>query len=96
MQEFINIFADLWTNNQKRIPPLRLQNIKEIMQRTSMVENTKQKGFLKKFGKLAPILGGLWIASHIAVPLLLLRIPAAQKYLIALQNKLPFHIPGIV
>ena len=55
----------------------------------------KKKGFIKKWGKWAPIIGGLWVVSHIAVPLLVLRIPAAQKYLIALENKLPFHFSGI-
>ena len=60
-----------------------------------MTKERQQKGLLKKFGKWGPILGGLWVGSHVAVPLLLLRIPAAQKYLIALENKLPFDIPGI-
>ncbi len=60
-----------------------------------MAEEKKKKNFLKKAGKWGPILGGLWVGSHIAVPLLILRIPAAQKYLIALGNKLPFDIPGI-
>ena len=65
------------------------------MKKYSMAEEKEQKGFLKKFGKWAPILGGLWVGSHIALPLLLLRIPAAQKYLIALENMLPFDVPGI-
>ncbi len=65
------------------------------MQKDLMAEGKEQQGFSKKFGKWAPIIGGLWVGSHIAVPLLLLRIPAAQKYLIALENKLPFNIPGI-
>jgi len=60
-----------------------------------MAEKKDKKGFLKKFGKWAPIIGGLWVGSHIAVPLLLLRIPVTHKYLIALENKLPFDIPGI-
>ena len=65
------------------------------MQKDSMADKKGQKGFLKKFGKWSPIIGDLWVGSHIALPLLLLRIPAAQKYLIALENKLPFNIPGI-
>ena len=60
-----------------------------------MRETKEQKSFLKKAGKWGPIIGGIWLGSHIAVPLLLLRIPAAQKYLIAIENKLPFDIPGI-
>ena len=65
------------------------------MQKDLMTEEKEQKGFLKKFGRWAPILGGIWLGSHIAVPLLLLRSPAAQNYLIALENKLPFDLPGI-
>ena len=61
-----------------------------------MAKKEEQNGFLKKFGKWAPILGGLWVGSHIAVPLLLLRISAAKKYLIELENKLPIDIPGMV
>ena len=60
-----------------------------------MTAEKGQKNILKKAGKWAPILGGIWIASHIAIPLLILRIPAAQKYIIALETKLPFDIPGI-
>ena len=60
-----------------------------------MAEEQAQKGFLKRFGKWAPVLGGAWIVLNIVVPLALLRIPAIQKYLVALQNKLPFDIPGI-
>ena len=51
--------------------------------------------FLSKFGKWGPILGVIWIASHIVVPLALLRIPAFQNYLISLENSLPFDLPGI-
>ena len=60
-----------------------------------MADEKKKKNFLKKAGKWGPILGGIWVGSHIAVPLLLLRIPAAQKYLIALESKLSFDIPWI-
>tara|TARA_B100000965_G_C19529060_1_gene730220 strand:+ start:316 stop:501 length:186 start_codon:yes stop_codon:yes gene_type:complete len=60
-----------------------------------MAEEKEQKGFLKKFRKWTPIIGILWFCSHLAVPLILLRIPAAQKYLLALENNLPFDIPGI-
>ena len=60
-----------------------------------MVEKKEQKGFFKKFGKWAPIIGGAWIVINIVAPLALLRIPAAQKYLVVLNDKLPFDIPGI-
>ncbi len=60
-----------------------------------MEEEKKKTNFLNKAGKWGPILGGIWVGSHIAFPLLILRIPATHKYLIALDNKLPFHIPGI-
>ena len=59
-----------------------------------MAEEKKQKGFLQKFGKWAPIIGGAWIVLNIVAPLALLRIPAVQKYLVAFGEKLPFDIPG--
>tara|TARA_Y100001968_G_C19365079_1_gene722070 strand:- start:1199 stop:1384 length:186 start_codon:yes stop_codon:yes gene_type:complete len=60
-----------------------------------MNEGNDQKGFLKKFGKWAPIIGGAWIILNIVLPLALLRVPFVQKYLVAIQDKLPFDIPGI-
>ena len=60
-----------------------------------MSEEKDQKGFLKKFGKWAPIIGGAWIVLNIVLPLALLRIPAVQKFLVAAADKLPFDIPGI-
>ncbi len=59
-----------------------------------MKEAKKKTSFLSKAGKWGPIIGGIWIGSHIILPLALLRIPATQKYLIALANKLPFDLPG--
>ena len=61
----------------------------------TMAEEKEQKGFLKKFGKWAPIIGGAWIVLNIVLPLALLRIPAVQKVLVAVGDKLPFDIPGI-
>ncbi|WP_269623496.1 Signal peptidase I [Prochlorococcus marinus] len=60
-----------------------------------MAEGKEQKGFLKKFGKWAPIIGGGWIVLNIVLPLLLLRIPFVQKFLVSAGDKLPFDIPGI-
>ena len=60
-----------------------------------MTEDKGQKSFLKKFGKWAPIIGGVWIVLNIVAPLALLRIPAVQKYLVAIGDKLPFDIPGL-
>ncbi len=60
-----------------------------------MTEEVKQNAFIKRFGKWAPIIGGIWIVLNIAVPLALLRIPFIQKYLVALEGKLPFDIPGV-
>ncbi len=60
-----------------------------------MSEKKGQKGFLQKFGKWAPIIGGAWIVLNIVLPLALLRIPAVQKFLLAIGDKLPFDIPGI-
>ncbi len=59
------------------------------------MKNKDQTGFLKKFGKWAPIIGGAWIVLNIALPLALLRIPGVQKTLVELGGKIPFHIPGI-
>ena len=60
-----------------------------------MTKETEQKGVLKKFGKWAPIITGAWIILNILLPLVILRIPAVQKYLVALGDKLPIDIPGI-
>ena len=60
-----------------------------------MTEKKEQKGFLTKFGKWAPIIGGAWIVLNIVAPLALLRIPAVKKFIVALGDKLPFDIPGI-
>ena len=58
-------------------------------------EEHKGSNFLKKFGKWAPIIGVIWVGSHIIIPLALLRMSIFQKYLIALESKLPFNIPGV-
>ena len=57
-----------------------------------MAEEKEQKGFLKKFGKWAPIIGGGWIVLNIVLPLALLRIPAVQKVLVAVGDKLKIFI----
>ena len=60
-----------------------------------MSEKEDQKGFFKRFGKWAPLLGVAWITLNIVLPLALLRIPIVQKYFVALEDKLPFDFPGI-
>ena len=60
-----------------------------------MKETIEKKGFLKKFGKWGPLIGGSWIVINIVVPLALIRIPAVQKYLVILGDKIPFDIPGL-
>ncbi len=60
-----------------------------------MAEEKEPKGFLKKFGKWAPIIGGAWILLNIVLPLALLRLPAVQSFLVSIGDKLPFDIPGI-
>ena len=60
-----------------------------------VTEELKKRKFLVKFGRWTPIIGGIWLASHIIIPLALLRMPIFQEYLIALESKLPFNIPGI-
>ena len=59
-----------------------------------MTEETKKESFLKKSGRWGAIIGAAWIGLNIVLPLALLRIPAVQKYLVALEDKLPFDIPG--
>ncbi len=58
-------------------------------------EKKKGMSFFKKAGKWAPFVGVAWIVLNIVIPLGLLRIPAIQKYLVVLEDKLPFNIPGI-
>ena len=55
----------------------------------------KDQGLLRKGGKWGAIIGIAWIGLNIIIHLALLRIPIVQQYLVALDNKLPFHIPGI-
>ena len=66
-----------------------------MIDRSKMSEGKKNKGFLKRFGKWAPIIGGAWIVLNIVLPLALLRIPAVQKILVTAADKLPFDIPWI-
>ena len=60
-----------------------------------MAEKVNNEIFFKKFGKWGPIIGGAWVGLHIVVPLAILRVPAIQQYLVALESKLPFNMPGI-
>ena len=60
-----------------------------------MTEEKQKKNFLTKGGKWGAIIAAAWIGLNIVVPLALLRIPAVQKYLVALDNNLPFDIPGV-
>ena len=59
-----------------------------------MSTGNEKNGFLKKAGRWAPIIGGAWIALNIVIPFALLRIPAVQKYLVAVKDKFNFDIPG--
>ena len=60
-----------------------------------MTKEKKEQSLLKKGGKWGLLIGSIWIGLNILVPLALLRIPAVQKYLIALKDKLPFDFPVI-
>ena len=60
-----------------------------------MVEETQKDSLLKKGGKWGAIIGAAWIGLNIVLPLALLRIPAVESYLITLEEKLPFDIPGV-
>ncbi len=59
-----------------------------------MTEEKQKENFLKKSGKWGSIIITLWVGLNILLPLALLRIPAVQKYLVALKDKLPFDFPG--
>ena len=59
----------------------------------AMAEKKEQKGILKKFGKWGPVVGVSWIVLNIVLPLALLRVPAIQKTIVALLDKVPFDIP---
>ena len=61
----------------------------------NLKEERKGNNSLKKFGRWAPIIGIIWVGSHIIIPLALLRMPIFQEYLIAFESKLPFNIPGV-
>tara|TARA_Y100001968_G_C19334842_1_gene706245 strand:- start:252 stop:488 length:237 start_codon:yes stop_codon:yes gene_type:complete len=73
----------------------QLERSESLIRGTKMAEGKEQKGFFKKFGKWTPVIGGAWIILNIVLPLALLRIPAVQKSLVALGDKLPFDIPGM-
>ncbi len=60
-----------------------------------MPKEKQKEGLLKRSGKWGAIIGAAWIGLNIVVPLALLRIPAVQKYLVAIEDKLPFDIPGV-
>ena len=72
-----------------------LRSNQSINRMNQTPKGEKQVSFIKKFGKWAPLVGAGWIVLNIVVPLAMLRIPAVQKYLVVLDNKLPFDIPGI-
>ena len=58
-------------------------------------EKKEKLNFIQRTGKWAPFIGGAWIVLNVVIPLALLRIPAVQNYLVVLEKKLPFDIPGI-
>ena len=60
-----------------------------------MTEGQQKESLLKKGGKWGAIIAAAWIGLNILIPLALLRIPIVQKYLVALEDKLPFDIPGV-
>ncbi len=60
-----------------------------------MAEKKQKESLLKKSGKWGAIIGAAWIGLNIVIPLALLRIPVVQKSLVALEDKLPFDIPGV-
>ena len=95
MKEFRTNFSICAKSIKDKYHLIRFKKVLEIMQKDSMAKGKEEKGFLKKFGKWAPLIGGTWIVINIVAPWALLRIPAVQKFLVALVDKLPFNIPGI-
>ena len=59
-----------------------------------MTDEKQKTSLIKKSGKWAGILSAAWIGLNIVIPLALLRIPAFQRYLVALKEKLPLDING--
>ncbi len=55
----------------------------------------KQLNFIKRTEKWGPIIGGEWIALNLVVPLALLPITVIHRFLVKIENKLLFDIPGI-
>ena len=75
---------------------MRITNIKTKFKNMNQApEKKKQVNFIKKAKKFAPLVGLAWIVLNVVIPLALLRIPAVQNYLVVLEKKLPFDIPGI-
>ncbi len=60
-----------------------------------MKELLKENKILKKLGRWGPIVGVIWVGSHIIIPLALFRLPIFQEFLIAIESKLPFNLSGI-
>lgn len=60
-----------------------------------MSEENQKASLFRQGGKWGAIITVSWIGLNIVLPLALLRIPGVQKYLLALEDKLPFDIPGI-
>ena len=60
-----------------------------------MAGNKRLEVLLNKYGKWGPIIVGTWVGLHIVIPIAILRVPAIQKYLVALESQLPFNIPGV-
>ncbi len=60
-----------------------------------MTKEKLNKSLLRKGSKWGAIIGTAWVGLNIIVPLALLRSPAIQKYLVAIENALPFDIPGV-
>lgn len=60
-----------------------------------MEDQRPKLSFLKRGGRFGVFLGFAWIALNIVVPLVILRIPLVQDWLVEVENYLPFDIPGV-
>jgi len=91
MSDFLQKFFELCKEYQQEIPPPKMAEV--LRDYAERLDGWRGKRIISKFGKLIPIVGGISDVYHIAMPLLLLHIPTAQKYLTAIGIKLQFNIP---
>ena len=93
MSDFLQKFFELCKEYQQEIPPHKMAEV--LRDYAERLDGWREKRIISKFGKLILIIGGISDVYHIAIPLPLLRMPTAQKYLTAIGIKLQFNIPQL-